>query len=243
MTSLADLKLIDILPSSIADDPQFQALADAFDKQLKGILASIPAIEIYSRIDEHEEPLLSLLAWQFHVDHWDADWSVETKREAVRNSIKLHKKKGTPWAVEKAVEIATGERAEVLEWFDYDGDPYMFKVATETTANEEVYHSIVQAVMSAKNVRSHLDSVQFRSVLKKELYHGGKIRTGDVQHIPHRFGISAAPIQTYVGVGIRQADIVNIGIRDSKINVEPVELYTGIAMQQVDITTIPIREN
>ncbi|MFW5497756.1 MULTISPECIES: phage tail protein I [unclassified Maridesulfovibrio] len=158
MTSLADLKLIDILPSSIAEDEQFQALAETFDKQLKGILASIPAIEIYSRIEEHEEPLLSLLAWQFHVDHWDANWSVETKREAVKNSIKLHKKKGTPWAVEKAVEIATGERAEVLEWFNYDGDPYMFKVAVHGQVRDCA--PILTAINSAKNVRSHLDSIQ-----------------------------------------------------------------------------------
>lgn len=105
------------------------------------------------------------------------------------------------------------------------------------------YELLLWSTNEAKPGRSKLESVRFRSVLKKELYHGGNIRTGDVQHIPHRFGISAAPIQTYVGVGIRQADIINIGIRDSKINVEPVELYTGIAMQQVDITTIPIREN
>ena len=240
---LSSLSLLDLLPSSIAEDSKIRAIALAVGEQLKAVTESIPSIEIYSRIDELEEPLLSLLGWQFHVDHWDADWSMGTKREAVKNSIKLHKKKGTPWAVEKAVEIATGEPAEVQEWFDYGGDPYKFKVTTETTVSEGIYQSIVQAVVSAKNVRSHLDSVQFRSVLKKNLYTGGKIRTGDVQHIPHRFGISAAPIQTYVGVGVRQADIVNIGIRDSKINVEPVELYTGIAMQQVDITTIPIREN
>ncbi len=242
MINLADINFADLLPSSIAGDEQFQASASVLNEQLSAVTAAIPQVLIYSRINELEEPLLSLLAWQFHVDHWEPEWSLETKREAVKTSIKLHKKKGTPWAVRKAIEVATGAPAEVLEWQDYGGDPYKFKVSTEVTANEETYLSIVSAVNSAKNVRSHLDAVVFKSVLKKEIYTGGKVITGDIHNIPHRFEIKVNPIQTYAGAGLTQADIINIGIRESEITISPVALNMGIAMQQVDITSIPTRE-
>ena len=242
MTNISEFNFPDLLPSSIAGDEQFQAAANVLDKQLKAVTATIPHVLIYSRIDKLEEPLLSLLAWQFHVDHWEPEWSLETKRDAVKNSIKLHKKKGTPWAVRKAIEVATGAPAEVHEWFNYDGDPYKFKVSTEVSTNENTYLSILDAVNSAKNVRSHLDSVVFKSVLSKEIYTGGKILVGDIQHIPHRFDIKVNSIQTYAGAGITQADIINIGIRESKITISPVALSMGIALQQVDITSIPTRE-
>ena len=235
---LSSLSLLELLPSSLAEDSKIRAIALAVGEQLKAVTESIPAIEIYSRIGELEEPLLSLLAWQFHVDHWDANWSVETKREAVRNSIKLHKKKGTPWAVRKAVEIATGEPAEVQEWFEYDGDPYKFKVGTETTVNEAVYQSIIEAVISAKNVRSHLDSVVFKSTLENPSFTGGVVRTGVFQHIPVHFDISTDPARHYCGAGIREADIIHINITDSDIAVEPVGLYFGGAAQVTDKITI-----
>lgn len=242
MTNLAEINFADLLPSSIAGDEQFQAASSVLGEQLKAVTQSIPAALIYSRINELKEPLLSLLAWQFHVDHWKPDWNLETKREAVKSSIKLHKKKGTPWAVSKAVEVATGEPAEVLEWFDYDGDPYKFKVSTGTTVSEKSYQDIGKAIESSKNVRSHLDSIVFHSSLNKEIFTGGITQVGDTQDIPIRFELNIDPIQLYAGVGLTQADTINIGIRDSVISIEPVEMRIGMALQQVDIISIPTRE-
>ncbi|WP_419783466.1 phage tail protein I [Maridesulfovibrio sp.] len=115
MTDLSTLNFVELLPSSIAGDPQFKAAAQVLDKQLKAVAECIPAVQIYSRIDELEEPVLSLLAWQFHVDYWKADWPLEVKREAVKSSIKIHKYKGTPWAVKESLRIIGLDDAELIE--------------------------------------------------------------------------------------------------------------------------------
>lgn len=48
----------------------------------------------------------------------------------VKTSIAVHRKKGTPWAVETAVTAALGNvETTVTEWYDYEGgQPYHFKV-------------------------------------------------------------------------------------------------------------------
>lgn len=119
---------------------------------------------------------------------------------------------------------------------------FRIEMDSPETVLQNDYELLLWAINESKPARSKLESIRFRSVLEKEMYTGGKIRTGDVQHIPHRFGINVNPIQVYSGVGITQADIINIGIRESNISVAPTSLYMGIALQQAEIINIPVRE-
>lgn len=50
--------------------------------------------------------LLPWLAWAFQIDVWDANWSEATQRQAVRGAIDVHRRKGTPWAIRRALENA-----------------------------------------------------------------------------------------------------------------------------------------
>ncbi|ACS80180.1 phage tail protein I [Maridesulfovibrio salexigens] len=226
----------DLLP--INATPQERALSKATGKRIESI--PVPIRDLWNP-DKCPVVFLPWLAWALSVDLWKDEWSEAQKRAVIKASIAIHRKKGTPVAVENYLS-ALGYEARVLEWFEYDGDEYKFKVSTETGITEAIYLEMIEAVMVAKNTRSHLESIQFHSVLTNNMFAGGNVRTGDVQHIPHRFGIKVNPIQTYAGVAITQADIIKVGIRDSKINIAPIELGMGITMQQVDITTIPVRE-
>ena len=66
-----DIYLIDLVPSSIANDAKIQALAEGADRELKAVQSAIPNVLILSRIDELPEEVIDLLGWQFHVDFWD----------------------------------------------------------------------------------------------------------------------------------------------------------------------------
>lgn len=59
--------------------------------------------------------LLPWLAWSLSVDWWDDEWPESVKREMVRSSIQIHRHKGTPWAVKKALEIVGLGDAEIIE--------------------------------------------------------------------------------------------------------------------------------
>ncbi|SFB30574.1 phage tail protein I [Azotobacter beijerinckii] len=65
-------------------------------------------------VDRCPPELLPWLAWSLHVDGWDNTASVEEKRELIRLSVLLHQKKGTPWALERAL-ATLGLEVEVID--------------------------------------------------------------------------------------------------------------------------------
>lgn len=142
---------LELLPDSIAGDPAIRAAADALDGLLVPSVKAIPSLLLYARLYGKEpdllpplrrlaeqagglraleEPLLDLLAWQLHVDNYDIARTYAERLEMVKTAIAVHRKKGTPWAVETAVTAALGKvETTVTEWYDYEGgQPYHFKV-------------------------------------------------------------------------------------------------------------------
>lgn len=223
----------DLLP--INATPQERALSVTTGKRIDSI--PVPIRDLWNP-DKCPVEFLPWLAWALSVDFWKDEWSVAQKRAVIKASIPIHHKKGTPVAVERYL-AALGYEARVLEWFEYDGDKYRFKVSTETTGiTEAVYLEMIEAVMASKNKRSRLETIVFKSTLENDSYTGGTVRTGSVQHIPVYFDISSDPAQHYCGAGVREADIIHINIPDSEIAVDPVGLYFGGAVQVTDKITI-----
>nr|DAG46670.1 MAG TPA: tail protein [Caudoviricetes sp.] len=59
--------------------------------------------------------LLPWLAWAWSVDEWDPAWTEEQQRAMVGASVRLHKKKGTAWAVREALLRSGIEGVRVIE--------------------------------------------------------------------------------------------------------------------------------
>ena len=59
--------------------------------------------------------LLPWLAWAWSVDDWDPAWTETQQRSMVAASIRLHKKKGTCWAVREALLRSGLESVRVIE--------------------------------------------------------------------------------------------------------------------------------
>ena len=59
--------------------------------------------------------ILPWLAWSLSIDSWSDDWPEMIKREMVKNSISLHRIKGTKKAIKQALDIV-GVFGEIVEW-------------------------------------------------------------------------------------------------------------------------------
>ena len=121
---------------------------------------------IYTRIDDLPEELLDILAYDFKVDWWDYDYTLEEKRATPKDSWNVHRTLGTRGAVEKAISAIYPD-TQVVEWFDYDGDPYHFKLMINATYEDDdpVKHQRVLARINFyKNLRSYLDVIEYASV-------------------------------------------------------------------------------
>ena len=98
---------------------------------------------------------LDQMAWETNC-LYDYRAPVEAKREWIRNALPLYRMWGTKAAI---VEYLKGyfERVKVEEWWEYNGEPYHFRVTVEGvwTGDKELWTR--KAIDTAKNVRSVLD--------------------------------------------------------------------------------------
>lgn len=180
MDNIYKISLVDILPPNLREDQDIIAAAKAIDGDFYLIVDSVEKCILLPNIyDITDHDLLDLLAWDRHVDYYDTSLSIEQKQEIIDISLKQHMKKGTPAAVEDLVAAIFGS-GEVVEWFQYGGTPYHFKVNTSNdSATNEKAEEFIAAVNSVKNLRSHLEKVTLTITDTMHLYYGNVIHIGD----------------------------------------------------------------
>lgn len=165
MISIYDVSLLDLLPDSLKQDPQVVAMAKAFDKELQAIAKQLDQGTLLARIDELPEAALDHLLWQFHITFNEGLGlanTVEEKRGLLKKAIEIHRLKGTKAALEMVLEMLN-MRGIISEWFEYEGDPYHFKIEIIEVTNKglsgEVLFLLDKLVEEYKNIRSWLEAV------------------------------------------------------------------------------------
>ena len=110
------------LPQALASDIKMVALAKAITDELLTVSGEMKNVLIYARIDDLPEELVDVLAYDLHVDWYDYSYPLAAKRDLLKSSMRVHKKMGTKYAIEKALSALYPE-SEVEEWFQYEGEP------------------------------------------------------------------------------------------------------------------------
>lgn len=172
--------LLSVFPEAMAKDKTQLALAQTTAEELEALFNDNDFMTLYARIDELDEPLLDILAYDFKVDWWNENYSLEEKRETFKNSWKVHRKKGTPKAVDLSIS-SIYEKATIQEWFEYEGEPFHFKVnidAGDALTNYEKLQKVAAGVRYYKNKRSVLDTIEVKIEKSEKIYVGVALQTG-----------------------------------------------------------------
>lgn len=128
--------------------------------------------------DKVNESALIHLARQFHItgnEGWTNCTTVDEKRELIKNSINLHRFRGTKYSLVRVLEIL-GLNGEVTEWFDYGGEPYYFKISidmNDKAFDETTEESLIDLIAGNKNARSHLESLTVNIISSAEQRYTG----------------------------------------------------------------------
>ncbi|GAV24818.1 tail protein [Carboxydothermus islandicus] len=179
MINIREIRLIDILPPNIAQDSKVRSAAEALDRELQAVTSAIDQCLLLSRIEELPESVVDLLAWQFHVDFYVAGLSIEQKRILLKNSLIWHMRKGTPAAVEEII-MALFDDGKVVEWWEYGGEPYKFKIVTNNAAvTKEKALEFIKLLESVKNARSWLEKIEITITDSVPFYFAGVVYMGD----------------------------------------------------------------
>ena len=175
--------LLQGLPDVLRNDKKMEALAASIAQVLAKRPEEIQRLSIYPRIDELPEELLDILAYDFKVDWWDGDYSLEEKRRTMKDSWRIHRMLGTKAAVETAIS-AIYPNTKVTEWFEYGGEPFHVRLLIDATFDSvapEKHQRVIDRVAFYKNLRSVLDEVEYYdSGGSATTYFGAAVCAGEV---------------------------------------------------------------
>ena len=132
------------------------ALARTIAEQLQVTARQIEKNIIYARIDELDEQTLDVLAYDLHVDWYDYSYPIEVKRQTIKDSVKVHRKLGTKYAVETALG-AVYPGTKVQEWFEYEGQPHHFHIVCDVSISYEVKKETTIHVAAVHSIGTRLE--------------------------------------------------------------------------------------
>jgi phage tail P2-like protein len=117
------------LPTALKNDETIYTLGRVIAAELQENIRMSRLNIIYPRIDELDEYLLDILAYDLHIDWYDPDAPPDIKRTLIKESVSVHKRLGTKYAVESVIRAYFGS-GDVTEWHEYGGRPHYFKITT-----------------------------------------------------------------------------------------------------------------
>lgn len=162
------LTQVDLTNPLIKTDDRFLSLLPANSRPLEHALASIGAklepmpvpFEQIWDIDQAPDELLPYLAYAWSVDEWNDNWTAETKRQVIKDSLWVHERKGTLGAVKRALS-AMNYDATVIEWWQKSprGNAGTFSIELHPTTGI-IADSILQirnVIDAVKRLSAHYD--------------------------------------------------------------------------------------
>lgn len=161
----------EILPTALQHDPKMIALAKSLTAELLAVSGEMENVLIYSRLDQLPEELVDILAYDMHVDWYSYEDPLAVKRQTVKDSVKVHKRMGTKYAVETAIQ-AFFPGGTVQEWFEYEGEPHHFQITIPLPGGitPEILEDLKRRIWHVKRLSSWLDTIITETQMEGAVY-------------------------------------------------------------------------
>lgn len=161
MNKLDFSEIFRLYPPVLKEDKDFNAIGVALTIQLLKNAELAGREIIYPEIDKLPEDVLDALAYDFNVEWYDYEGTLEEKRGAIAGCMNIHKSKGTKGAILTALKSVYDD-VQVQEWYEYGGEPFHFKITIKHShSGFEKLTRLLEKVKYYKNARSFLDETVF----------------------------------------------------------------------------------
>lgn len=179
MINLYESELRSILPNYLKTDVKAQAFCYAVDRQIQKILDICLKLGIWSDINNVDAGLIDYLANELRTQYYDIELSESIKRQLVSNTMIWYQKAGTVKAVEELITAVLGA-GEIMEWYQYNGQPHHYKVRSPNIAiNEDNIHEFNNMVEKIKRKTAVLDIIEITMDASMDDIYGFTVSTGD----------------------------------------------------------------
>lgn len=178
MTELAKSRLIELLPPNLRPDARMQAICHALDRAFQRLMENMGRLVVLADLENQPEEIYDALALDLKVIGYRANMPLSQKRALILGARATQMDKGTVGRVEKLMNEVFGD-AELEEWFQYDGDPFMFRIVSSNPNLQDSDAVYFQSVLEqVKNLRSHLEEIVTRVGFDNSLYYGAALHVG-----------------------------------------------------------------
>lgn len=161
--------LIATFPYSLSRDTDKLKLAVTVADGLVEMSVQLEYAMIFSRVDELPEEILDILAVDLNIQWYDNEADIERKRSTIKECMHINKYKGTKYAIEKALKSVYDD-VRVIEWNEYGGEPYHFKIIIYDSSNDrEKRDRVLDKVKYYKNLRSVLEETIFETGINTDI--------------------------------------------------------------------------
>lgn len=162
MTKIKEIQIRELLPSNLYSD-ELDALSYAINRATVKICEASDRTRVIALIDEAPEELIDYLAVEFNSQYYDQSLNLDVKRSIVKNTLARYARVGTPGIIKEYL-ASLGEDVEILEWYEYNGEPYHFTVyvtmSQDSQVTEELIADVKAKINNLKNLRSIMDELQ-----------------------------------------------------------------------------------
>ncbi len=173
MSSFDYSLLLRAFPDVLSKSEHMAMMASLVAEELQSLSEDDDLLRIYAQIDELDETMLDVLAYDFKIDWWDANATLAKKRETFKSHFQIHRTLGTIGSVRKA--LSEMYLSQVQEWPEYGGQPYHYKLDIDLGTGfgyDEILQNILTRARFYTNVRSVMEKLTFHSSRTDELLRG-----------------------------------------------------------------------
>lgn len=171
MISIYDSSITDVLPTYLESSSEVQAISYAISNQIKKIKEKIKVVQLFNSINILDEDVLDILAVELRTRCYSEEYPKDIKIKLIKSSLNWYLYSGTPAELEELCKILYGG-ATIEEWFDYDGNPYHFRIGvdvTETRLNVDI-DGIKKTVERYKRASTRLEEIILQCSINCSIY-------------------------------------------------------------------------
>lgn len=174
---LGKVNLHSLQTGSMKQDPTTCAMSDVLSDIFNAVDTERSLIR--TQLDTLPEEILDIIAVEKNIFWYDPNAARDIKRNIIRNCNKVFRTLGTNYAIEQVIADYFGD-GQIEEWYEYDGQPYHFRVlTTNTKVTGELAEQFHKAVEAVKRKSTRLHEVLLLMSANLNIYYGFVMHTGD----------------------------------------------------------------
>lgn len=160
-----DVDLLKLIPVFMRKDSFNIYLSIYLNSIIQNASKNINKLSIWNTIDELNDEECDIVAKELNLDFYRVSETLTEKHFKLKTGIQTKMSFCTKTSLQKALETYYRDawNMEIIEWFEFDGKPFHFKIFATIPESQPVNQSVLDdiklQVERFKNMRSILDEV------------------------------------------------------------------------------------